>query len=202
MKLSYPMAPSNGVQTLRPALQAALQTQGFGINRQFANAVPSKISLSEPYRGYSLSLEDLTQGKGLKAATQGNWHYLVFSDGTTIADAELAEVHGHVEFSSLNHGAMAPATVSALNLAENSASLQGKSYELRVLFVSALHFVAIWLHANDAGNEDIIIPIEPTPKSLASTQLYNEAKLLALLTPAANQTKKLFDADTTGLLGS
>ncbi|VVN97527.1 hypothetical protein PS718_02393 [Pseudomonas fluorescens] len=34
MQLTYPKAPSNGVQTLRPALQTALQTQGFGANRQ------------------------------------------------------------------------------------------------------------------------------------------------------------------------
>ena len=53
MQLTYPKAPSNGVQTLRPALQTALQTQGFGANRQFANALPAKISLSEAWRGYS-----------------------------------------------------------------------------------------------------------------------------------------------------
>ncbi|KAF2393446.1 hypothetical protein [Pseudomonas frederiksbergensis] len=199
MQLTYPKAPSNGVQTLRPALQAALQTQGFGINRQFANATPSKISLSEAYRGYSLSLEDLSQGKGLKAAKVGDWHYLVFADGVTIADAQLADVRGHVEFSSLNHGAMAAATVAALKLAEQSPQLQGKTVELRVLFVSAIHLVAIWLHAD---TEDVLIPIEPTPKELAVTQLYSEAALLASLKPAANQAKQRFDADTSGLLGS
>ncbi|RON44644.1 hypothetical protein BK666_17455 [Pseudomonas frederiksbergensis] len=199
MQLTYPKAPSNGVQTLRPALQAALQTQGFGINRQFANATPGKISLSEAYRGYSLSLEDLNQGKGLKDAKIGDWHYLVFSDGVTIADAQLADVRGHVEFSSLNHGTMAAATVGALKLAEQSPQLQGKTVELRVLFVSAIHLVAIWLHAD---GEDVLIPIEPTPKELAVTQLYSEAALLALLKPAANQAKQRFDADTSGLLGS
>jgi len=199
MQLSYPKAPANGVQALRPALQAALQTRGFGINPQFAKAIPSKVSLSEPYRGYALSLDDLAQGKGLNAATLGDWHYLVFSDGVSIADAQLAEVAGQVEFSSLNHGAMAASTVNALTLAENAAQLQGKTYELRVLFVSALHLVAIWLHGAD---DDVLIPVDPTPKDLAATRLYNEASLLALLTPAAQQAKKGFDADTTGLLGS
>jgi hypothetical protein len=199
MQLTYPKAPSNGVQTLRPALQAALQSQGFGINRQFANATASKISLSEAYRGYSLSLEDVSQGKGLKDAKVGDWHYLVFSDGVTIADAQLADVRGHVEFASLNHGAMAAATVGALKLAEQSPQLQGKTVELRVLFVSALHLVAIWLHADDS---DVLIPIEPTPRELAVTQLYSEAALLALLKPVADQAKQRFDADTSGLLGS
>ncbi|WP_347904655.1 hypothetical protein [Pseudomonas purpurea] len=202
MQLTYPMAPSHGVHTLRPALQAALQTKGFGINSQFAKATASNVSLSRPYRGYSLSLEDLTQGKGLNHAALGNWHYLVVSNGKTIADAELAEVPGNVEFSALNHGVMAAATASALKLAENAASLKGKTYELRVLFVSALHFVGIWLHAVDAADEDVIIPIEPTPKSLASTQLYSAAKIFALLTPAAQQAKALFDADTRGLSGN
>ena len=99
MQLTYPKAPSNGVQTLRPALQAALQTRGFGANRQFANAAAAKISLSEAYRGYSLSLDDLSAGKGLRNARIGDWHYLVFADDVTIADAQLAEVRGHVEIS-------------------------------------------------------------------------------------------------------
>lgn len=71
MQLTYPKAPANGAQVLRPALQAALQSKGFGVNRQFAQATASKVSLSEPYRGYSLSLEDLAQGKGLQQATLG-----------------------------------------------------------------------------------------------------------------------------------
>lgn len=199
MQLTYPKAPSNGVQTLRPALQAALQTQGFGINRQFASAAPAKISLSEAYRGYSLSLEDLSDGKGLKDARVGDWHYLVFADGVSIADAQLAEVRGHVEFASLNHGNLAAATVDALKLAEQSPQLQGKTVELRVLFVSALHVVAIWLHA---ASEDVLIPIEPTPKELALPGLYSEAALLAQLKPTADQTRQRFDADTSGLLGN
>ena len=199
MQLIYPKAPSNGVQTLRPALQAALQTQGLGRNHSFAAAAPGNIRLSEAYRGYSLSLEDLTQGKGLKDAKVGDWRYLVFADGVTIADAQLADVGGHVEFASLNHGPVAAATVDALKLAEQSPQLQGKTVELRVLFISALHVVAIWLHAD---SEDVLIPIEPTPKELAVTQLYSEAALLMLLKPAADQARKRFDADTSGLLGS
>ncbi|WP_222833459.1 hypothetical protein [Pseudomonas sp. SC3(2021)] len=199
MQLTYPKAPSNGVQTLRPALQAALQTRGFGANRQFANAAAAKISLSEAYRGYSLSLDDLSAGKGLRNARIGDWHYLVFADDVTIADAQLAEVRGHVEFASLNHGNLAAATVGALKLAEQAPHLQGKTVELRVLFVSALNVVAIWLHADD---EDVLIPIEPTPKDLAATRLYSEAALLAALKPAADQAKRRFDADTSGLLGN
>ena len=48
----------------------------------------------------------------------------------------------------------------------------------------------------------MLIPIEPTPKELATTQLYSEATLLAALKPAADQAKRRFDADTSGLLGS
>jgi len=199
MQLTYPKAPSNGVQTLRPALQAALQTRGFGVNRQFANAAAAKISLSEAYRGYSLSLDDLNNGKGLQNARIGDWHYLVFADGVTIADAQLAEVRGHVEFASLNHGDLAAATVGALKLAEQSPQLQGKTVELRLLFVSALNVVAIWLHAD---GEELLIPIEPTPRDLAVTRLYSEAALLAALKPAAAQAKQRFDADTSGLLGN
>jgi len=94
---------------------------------------------------------------------------------------------------------LAAATVDALKLAEQSPQLQGKTVELRVLFISALHVVAIWLHAD---GEELLIPIEPTPKELAVTQLYSEAALLALLKPAADQARQRFDADTRGELGS
>ncbi|ROL93469.1 hypothetical protein [Pseudomonas protegens] len=196
MQLTYPKAPTHGVQTLHPALQAALRTQGFGVNRAFANA--GTLSLSQAFRGYALSLEDLANGKGLNQATTGDWHYLVFAGGVSIADAQLTEVAGKVEFAALNHGALAASTISALNLAEQAPLLQGKSCELRLLFIPALQVTAIWLHAADA---EVLIPIDPTPANLAAHQLYDAATLLSLLSPLARQAKAVFDADTSGTLG-
>ncbi len=198
MQLTYPKAPVDGVQHLRPALQAALRTQGFGINRGLAQAHAGNLNLSQAFRGYSLGLEDLARGKGLAEAKAGGWHYLVFDAGVAIADAQLSEVAGKLGFSALNHGALATSAVSALELAEQAPQLQGKSYELRLLFVPALQMTAIWLHG---GGEDQLVPIEPTPKTLAARQLYSEAALLALLTAPAQQAKALFDADSSGTLG-
>nr|BFD44055.1 hypothetical protein FFPRI1PSEUD_55540 [Pseudomonas sp. FFPRI_1] len=198
MQLTYPKAPATGVQQLQPALQAALQTQGFGVNHGFTRARSGHLSLSQGFRGYALSLEDLSSGHGLAQAQMGDWHYLVFAGGLSIADAQLTEAAGTLDFSALNHGALATSAVRALNLAENTASLQGKSYELRLLFVPALQVTAIWLHA-DA--EDVLLPIEPTPPQLASRPLHDEASLLALLAPLARQAKAVFDTDTSGTLG-
>ncbi|OLF51696.1 hypothetical protein [Pseudomonas chlororaphis] len=198
MQLTYPKAPVDGVQQLRSALQAALRTQGFGINRGFANARAGNLSLSQAFRGYTLSLEDLAQDKGLAQARAGDWHYLVFDAGVTIADAQLTEVAGKVGFSALNHGALAASAVSALDLAEQAPRLQGKSYELRLLFIPALQVTAVWLHRLD---EEVLIPIEPTPKTLAAHQLHSETTLLTLLAPAARTAKAIFDADTSGTLG-
>ncbi|AZC26370.1 hypothetical protein [Pseudomonas sessilinigenes] len=198
MQLTYPKAPAGGVQQLRPVLQSALQTQGFGINRAFANARPGTLNLSQAFRGYTLSLEDLANGQDLTQATPGDWHYLVFAGGVSIADAQLTETTGQLEFCALNHGALAASTISALNLADQAPQLQGKSYELRLLFVPALQATLIWLHG-DA--EEVLIPIEPTPTNLAPRQLYSETALFGLLVPAAKQAKAVFDADTSGTLG-
>lgn len=197
MQLTYPKAPDDGVQHLRSALQAALQTQGFGINRGFARARAGNLKLSQAFRGYTLGLEDLAQGKGLAEAKAGDWHYLVFDAGVSIADAQLSEVAGKLGFSALNHGALAASAVRALELAEQAPQLQGQSYELRLLLVPALQMTAIWLH----GGEDQLIPIEPTPTTLAARQLYGETALLALLTAPAQQAKAIFDADSSGTLG-
>ncbi|MGC5703197.1 hypothetical protein J4P02_23665 [Pseudomonas sp. NFXW11] len=198
MQLTYPQAPAGAVQQLRPALQAALQTQGFGINRAFARARASSLNLSQGFRGYALSLDDLANGAGLAQARAADWHYLVFAGGVSIADAQLSEVAGHLEFSALNHGALAASTISALNLAEQAPALQGQSCELRLLFVAALQVTALWLHGADS---DVLIPIEPVPGNLAAQQLYSEAALLGVLVPAARQAKALFDADSSGTLG-
>ncbi|MGE8414116.1 MAG: hypothetical protein ACN6QY_17300 [Pseudomonas sp.] len=198
MQLTYPNPPAGGIQQLRPALQAALQTQGFGINRAFANAGPGTLNLSQAFRGYTLSLEALANGQGLDHATPGDWHYLVFTGGVSIADAQLTETAGQAQFCALNHGALAASTISALNLAEQAPQLQGKSCELRWLFVPALQSTLVWLHGDD---EDVLIPVDPTPASLAPRQLYSEATLLGLLGPAARNAKAVFDADTSGTLG-
>jgi hypothetical protein len=150
---------------LRPALQAALQTQGFGINRQFAAATPAKVSLSEAYRGYSLTLDDLSQGKGLKDARVGDWHYLVFADGVSIADAQLAEVRGHVEFASLNHGTRAADTVGALKLAEQAPQLQGKALNCACCLSPRC---TSW-RSGCMRTVRMYIPIEPTPKELGDS---------------------------------
>ncbi|NBF05129.1 hypothetical protein GV819_22845 [Pseudomonas sp. Fl5BN2] len=198
MQLTYPKAPANGVQQLRPVLQAALQTRGFGINHGFASVRANSLSLSQGFRGYALGLQELSQGLALDQAKAGDWHYLVFAGGLSIADAQLTEVAGKLEFSSLNHGALAASAVSALDFAQKTPRLQGKTYELRLLFVPALQVTAIWLHGSE---EQLLIPVEPTPAQLAARRVYDEASLLALLAPLARQAKAVFDADTSGTLG-
>lgn len=191
MKLIFPAGPLNGLQTLQPVLQAAFNVRGTGIPLPSAD----HLRLSRPYRGYSLSLDALAAGKGLSEVVPGVWHYLVFADNVVMADARLTD---KAEFSSLNYGPVASATVSALTLAENSAQLRGKVVELRMLFVSALHFVAVWLHTDD---ENILIPVDSTPAALIPTALYEETQLISLLIPAAKGVKKCVDADSGGQQG-
>ncbi|WP_132356267.1 hypothetical protein [Photorhabdus khanii] len=79
---------------------------------------------------------------------------------------------------------------------------EGKMYELRMLLVSGLHFVSIWLHAIDKGLSDAVIPTKPTPADLAGMRLYDEVEIIKLLHIAAKKAKERLDADDSELLGN
>lgn len=196
MQLTFPKAPFDGAGILLPVLQSALHLPACGINPSDDDVA---LSLSEPYLGYTLTLADLAGGDCLDKAVTGTWHYLVFLNGVAAADAQLTSSGGETAFSSLNYGQMASATVDALGMAENAACLHGKDYELRVLSVSALHLVALWLHAED---EDVFIPIAPTPGDLIQTDIYDKEGLFSILTPAAAAAKQEYDADGSGQAGN
>ncbi|ETS32176.1 hypothetical protein BB987_11695 [Photorhabdus temperata] len=202
MKILYPEAPLGGVDVIIPVLREALQTAQNRPTSPFSSVDPNSLIISDPYRCYSLGIENLVNGEVLNNAIPGNWRYFILSDGKTIADLELREVDGELKFSSLNEGPIASSAVNALRLAECSTRHEGKMYELRMLLVSGLHFVSMWLHAIDKGLSDAVIPTEPTPANLAGMRLYDEVEIIKLLHIAAKQAKERLDADDSELLGN
>lgn len=193
MTIIFPAAPAGRDDIIRPALEVALNTQALGIRRELAVNTNAHFSLSPAWQGYFLTLDDVLAEVGPEKAVAGNWHQLVFINDEAVMDAQLTEHDDVLTFSSLNVGPVAPATVKALNQAENSASLEDGDYELRMLSVPALHLVTLWLH-ND--KKEMFIPIAPTPASLLRDQVTDWAGLVGVLLPAAREMKKSVDADT------
>lgn len=199
MTIIFPAAPAGSEESIRPALEVALNSRAFRMQRELPRAASAHFSLSPAWQGYFLTLDSLLAGAGPDNAIAGNWHRLVFINGEAVMDAQLVDQDDTLTFSSLNIGPVAPATVNALRQAENSASLDDDDCEMRLLSVAALHLVTVWLHG---AQKDVFIPIAPTPASLRPAQVTDWSGLSRVLIPAAQAMKKSVDADVTGCRGS
>jgi hypothetical protein len=199
MPIVHPTAPVGGFDVVRSHLRSILGRPSLDAARTLASVAPNQLSVSDPHRCYTVSLDDLAQGRLLSTARPGSWRYLVFASGHATADAEVLDngIQG-LEFASVGHGTMAASAVEAFHMAEALPEVQADDYEVRCLKIPALYLVALWFHG-PAG--DIIVPTDPTPPALAAHQPYSEVQLLALLTGPAVAKKQAYDADATGQLG-
>jgi hypothetical protein len=81
----------------------------------------------------------------------------------------------------------------ALQIAEQLPQVKERDYEPRLLDISPILFVAVWLHGE---KDDIIIPLPPTWNRWNAYQSYSEKELIPLLKPEAEKKLKyprLFD---------
>jgi hypothetical protein len=156
------------------------------------------LSHSEAHGVYFVPLDALAEGKLLAAAKQTSWRYLLVQDNEPIAEAELTAgrrgakgpASRALEFVSLTHGPFAPGTVEALGAAERLPQVASADYELRVLRIPAVYFVALWLHG---ANDDILIPMGDAPAGLKRNEPYSEAAVIDALRGPAEQARR-FDA--------
>jgi hypothetical protein len=155
------------------------------------------LSHSEAHGVYFVPLDALAEGKLLAAAKQTGWRYLLVQDDAAIGEAELSAGRRgakgparSLEFVGLTHGPFAPGTVEALGAAERLPQVASADYELRVLRIPAVYFVALWLHG---ANGDILIPMGDAPAGLKRNEPYSEAAVIDALRGPAEQARR-FDA--------
>jgi hypothetical protein len=161
------------------------------------------LSHSEAHPVYFVPLNALAQGKLLDAATQTAWRYLLVQDNAAVAEAELsvprrgaktaktAKTARPVEFASLTHGPFAAATVDALSAAEQLPQVERDDYEMRLIKIPAVYFVALWLHG---AKQDILVPMGDPPGGLERNKPYSEAQIIEALRGSAEQALRFDEA--------
>ncbi|HTS23306.1 MAG TPA: hypothetical protein VMN79_16035 [Casimicrobiaceae bacterium] len=157
------------------------------------------LSHSEPHPVYFVPLDALAEGKLLAAAKQTSWRYLIVQDNDAVAEAELtvgrrgakSAAARPLAFAGLTHGPFAAATVDALHAAERLPQVARDDYELRLLRIPAVYFVALWLHG---AKEDLLIPMGNPPGGLKSNHPYSEAAIVRALRGPAEQAVAFEDA--------
>ena len=153
------------------------------------------LSHSEAHPVYFVPLDALAEGKLLNAARQTSWRYLLVQDNAAVAEAEISAGSRRakgaksrsLDFVSLTQGPFASATVDALAAAERLPQVARENYELRLLNIPAVYFVALWLHG---AKDDILIPMGNPPVGLKRNEPYSEAAVIAALSNSAERARR------------
>jgi hypothetical protein len=157
------------------------------------------LAHSEAHPVYFVPLDALAEGKLLQAAKQTSWRYLLVQDNAPIAEAELAAASRgkkgaksrSLDFVSLTHEPFAGATVDALGAAERLPQVAREDYELRLLKIPAVYFVALWLHGS---KDDILMPMGDPPGGLKANEPYTEAQVIKALRGSVEQARRFDEA--------
>lgn len=205
-----PLRLAEGHALALPSFRRAIHKLREGLPRPgaagLAGVAAAEIALSLPHPVYDLTREDLAEGRGLSAARQTGWRCLVSrGDGSVAAveaplgppplpprpggppvppsaPAEPAESH-------VNTGPFVAATEVALKLAEAHPEVLLHPFELRLLRITALHVMALWL-VPDGGGPGLVVPLAPRPRDLAEGVLAEKDFVSSLSAAARAQRER------------
>lgn len=184
--------------TLRPAAlsDSALEAIRDGVAglarrpeyRDRALGRAEALDVAAPHDVYTLGLDALEAGQGLDAAELVARRVLIMRARDAVATAELDES----ETLSATEGPFAAATAAAISQVESWPAVAEGDYELRVLRLPALYFMALWLK-DESGNDDLIVPLEPAPDGIEGGRGYDEEEIVGELRERARA--RLAEAD-------
>ncbi len=188
MPLRVAEAPNRVLIEVRSALNQFAKRGQFR-TPALSRARADRLTLAVPHPVYTLSLQDLVDGRRLRDARLVAWRYLVEADRTPIASAEvIVEPEGKPpRFSQFNEGPYVHSTAAAIDELQRRSELQEVPYEFRALQIPALYVVALWL-VDQSGERDLVRALEPAPEYLATERIYPEGEFLErLIEPARRQ---------------
>lgn len=187
MPLRAAEAPDRVLEEVRSTLNGFAKRGRFR-TPSLARARADRVTLAVPHPVYTLSLQDLVDGRRLRDARLVAWRYLVEADRRPVASAEVVVAEGKPPtFSQFNEGPFVQSTAAAIDELQRRPELEEASYELRALQIPALYVVALWL-ADQTGEQDLVRALEPAPDYLEPERLYPAGEFLeTLVEPARAQ---------------
>ncbi len=197
MPLTRRQAPPDVAEAVDAALQHFAGVPEARLNA-LAGTRPGELTPTEPHPVFNLGLSDLRSSeRALGASRATGWRFLLRQHDDVVASAEtVATRGGDAQFSHFNRGPFVASTAAALERVEGLAGARDESYELRLLHVPALYTMAVWLH--DDGDNDILVPIAPTPDGIEPNRAYPADELLAILAEKARGIPRMEPGDTRG----
>lgn len=197
MPIVLPTAPRIDEGIVEQHLLRIAKSTATGPPGQLLNGPPDRLSYTDPHRNYTVTLDALSKGQLLAAASATTWRYLIVNQEKGVGELELAsniDADGNEvndRFVALHHGEACQCTLDVLHSAESDGAIQDGDYELRFLSVASLYFDAVWLHSRE---RDFVIPINDRTRTLRKGQTYSEGDILGVLQPLALNAQR-FDAE-------
>ena len=182
MPIIYRDSPEGGRQIISDKLCELLHTPEL-ILHFLGTHDPESITVSEPHKVYVVRLDDLCDGKLLKAAKHVAWRYLLLAEAEGVAAVELSTEQ---EFVELNVGPFVRATLEALDSIDEIAEVAEGDYELRLIKIPSVYAMLVWLH----GERDILIPITEGHERIKRLASETEDDVIAELQVVAERTVK------------
>ena len=193
MSFTIPTVPQEAVAALTAALRqltispmvAARLPHATAAIRRFTTGPGSNpatsTTISLPF--FVLDFSDVS--KGITAARQVGWRHLLptgDSAGPAMADT-LGSASQHA-FAGLTESPFAGVLERQLAALGQAPTIAAGSYNVALLQVPACNVMAIWLE-DTAHNNDLVVPVAPTPPSLTAGQQYSTSQFLGALRQAS-----------------
>jgi hypothetical protein len=146
------------------------------------------ITRAQPHPVYVLGLEDIVGGRGLDAARQTGWRYLLREQDSAVAAAEVAidRRSGALTFAGINAGPFVSSTAEALGPGISRLDTEPGDWVIRFLRIPALYLCALWLH-EETANQERIYPLAPAPDYVQAGRPYSWDELSEAILPDARR---------------
>lgn len=197
MPLVYRNESDEAAEAVRKGLEQMASKKAFSTPR-LRDAVTEKAaapSTEQALPVYNMGLSDLVSARKEKELNQTGWRYTIKQNNEIIAHAEtVIDQNGKDLFAGTNEGPLVEGTARAIKAAEKQNEVKQGNYEVRLLFIPALHISALWL-VDKEGKADLAIPVEPTPSPLTPNKLMPLGDLLAFLKDQAKSKLEAYHGD-------
>lgn len=184
MRISKPKPPPEIFEAVQSSFAELSSKRGFG-TPALRQADPRRLAVSDPHSVYTLGLRDVLDKRDPADAQFVGWRWLVQEGTRTIASAEVgAGPYEGRRVSEINEGPFVRSSAEALEVAQKLPTTKDQSYEPRLLKIPGVYLVALWLRAEEDG-DDLFVVLPPAPYDLKTSDPYRWPELQRLLAPRA-----------------
>jgi len=148
----------------------------------------SSLDISEGFRLYASTLDDILSGNICDTAQPFLWRHLLLQQGQAVAEVDLIEAQESWRVVALHEGRRAEGMNKAYTLAIHAPETQQQDFEVRFLECPGVHFMALWLHHADPL-KDLWMAVAPDHTQLQKYSFVTEAEVVSALTPQAQAIK-------------